>query len=102
MHKVSRDNVLCGESGVANRSGGASKRQQSEVTNGTRIQHVSMAYSRDVANNVHGNVQAIQYLTRFKAPSYKSTRLHHNKCGEAQHAGLNTSRIEWLQQRQYQ
>ena len=82
--------------------GGASKRQQSEVTNGTRIQHVSMAYSRDVANNVHGNVQAMQYLTRFKAPSYKSTRLHHNKWSEAQHAGLNTSRIEWLQQGQYQ
>ena len=32
-----------------------------------------LAYSRDVANNVHGNVQAIQYLTRFKAPLYKST-----------------------------
>ena len=82
--------------------GGASKRQQNEVTNGTRIQHVSMAYSRDVANNVHGNVQAIQYLTRFKAPLYKSARLYHNRCGKAQHAGLDTSRIERLQQRQYQ
>ena len=81
MHTVSRDNALCGESGVANRSGGCK-----QVTNGTRIQYVSMAYSRDVANNVHSNVQAMQYLTRFKAPSYKSTRLHHNKCGEAQHA----------------
>ena len=35
-HKVSRDNVLCGESGVANRSEGCK-----QVTNGTRIRHVS-------------------------------------------------------------
>ena len=82
--------------------GGASKQQQSEVTNGTRIQYVPMVYSRDVANNVHSNIQAIQYLTRFKAPSYKSARSHHNKWSEAQHAELNTSRIQRLQQHQDQ